>query len=178
MTILAWNCQGSNLSSSIQHLKGLVSLHKPSILFLSETLANEQHMRRLSQTLQFNNYFTVAKIGRQGGLCLMWKDNLNIQIVFHPQNYIHTKVTPPPPNQPWYCTGIHDPPHPDTRKIFWQEFPTIFNNINPSIPWLLLGDYNDVLDQSEKKGGRQVTYAQTQPLLNLMDQMGFIDLGF
>lgn len=30
----------------------------------------------------------------------------------------------------------------------------------------------------KKKGGRQVTYAQYQPLVTLMDQMGFIDLGF
>lgn len=34
------------------------------------------------------------------------------------------------------------------------------------------------MDQSEKKGGRPVTYAQMQPFLNLMDQMGYIDLGF
>lgn len=138
-------------TTSIQHFKGLVNIHNPSILFLSETLSNDQHIRRLTQFLQFNNYFNIPKIGRRGGLRLVWEDNLNIQILLQSQNYIHTEVTPLLPEQPWFFTGIYGPPHPDIKKNLWQSFPTIFSNINPSTPWLLIGDFNDVLNQSGKK---------------------------
>lgn len=104
------------------------------------------------------------------------ENEVNVQIILKSQNYIHALATPPAPAQPWLCTSLYSPPHPDPRKIFWEGFPINFPNT--STPWLLLGDFNKVMDQSEKKGGRPVTYAQTQPFLNLMDQMGYIDLGF
>lgn len=56
------------------------------------------------------------------------------------------------PEQPWLCIGIYGPPHPDLRINLWQYyFPSIFNNINPTMPWILLGYLNDILNQLEKK---------------------------
>lgn len=46
------------------------------------------------------------------------------------------------------------------------------------MPWLLLEESSDILDQLEEEKKRQVTSAQSQPLLTTMDQMGPMDLGF
>ncbi|XP_026410856.1 uncharacterized protein LOC113306089 [Papaver somniferum] len=107
----------------------------------------------------------------------MW-NNLNIQVLTQSQSFIHVLVTPPALEQPWLCTGIYGPPHPAARSDFWQDFPIIFPNITNSTSWLLIGDFNEVKNQSEKKGGRQVNYSETQPFLTMIDQMGFINLRF
>lgn len=151
MNILAWNCQGINNPTTIQHPRGLISLHKPDILFLSETLATERHILGLAQSFQYQNLSTVPKAGRRGGLCLMWRNHINIRVLFQSQSYIHTLVTPPSPKQPWLCTGIYGPPHTDARIDLWEDFPSIFSNITNSTSWTLLGDFNEIMDQSEKK---------------------------
>lgn len=107
-------------------------------------------MSHLARSLQFQNLTSVPKVGRRGGPCLMW-NNLNIRVLLQSQSYIHVIITPPGPAQSWLCTGIYDPPHPDARTELWQDFPTIFSNTNISTPWLLIGYFNDIMDQSEKK---------------------------
>lgn len=62
MSILSRNYQGINNPTTIQHLKGIISLHKPDILFLSETLANERHMSGLAQTLQYQTFPQYPKL--------------------------------------------------------------------------------------------------------------------
>ena len=50
--------------------------------------------------------------------------------------------------------------------------------MNISLPWVLLGDFNDMLSDDEKLGGLPVNRTHISAFRNCMDKCGLIDLGF
>ena len=45
-------------------------------------------------------------------------------------------------------------------------------------PWLCAGDFNEVTKQSEKIGGRARLHGQMQGFRDVLDECGFMELGF
>jgi hypothetical protein len=45
-------------------------------------------------------------------------------------------------------------------------------------PWLCIGDFNFVIDQFEKLGGKPVASSSHCPFRNFIDHLGLVDLGF
>lgn len=50
-------------------------------------------MQAVKSTIQFDNYFVVDGIGRNGGLALLWKQDLNIHIQSFFKWHINGMVT-------------------------------------------------------------------------------------
>lgn len=46
------------------------------------------------------------------------------------------------------------------------------------VPWLLAGDFNQIVDPLEKSGGRPATWTQLTSLWNCFTDYGLVDLGF
>ena len=50
--------------------------------------------------------------------------------------------------------------------------------MNISLPWILLGDFNDMIFEEEKLGGLPVNRTCIVAFRNCLDKYGLIDLGF
>jgi hypothetical protein len=59
---------------------------------------------------------------------------------------------------------------------FWDSFES-FDSLFEA-PWLCIGDFNFVLDQSDKLGGNPVSSSSNCPFRNFINLFGMIDLGF
>ena len=46
------------------------------------------------------------------------------------------------------------------------------------LPWLLLGDFNDMISEEEKLGGLPINRTRMTAFRNCLDKCGLIDLGF
>ncbi|XP_075669738.1 uncharacterized protein LOC142639446 [Castanea sativa] len=57
--------------------------------------------------------------------------------------------------------------------ISFDNFRKKFN-----LPWLCVGDFNEIIRSSEKLGGSNRSQAQMQLFRDVVDECGFIDLGF
>lgn len=117
-------------------------------MFLSETLANSVTMHNLCSYFGYHDCFVIPCNGRQGGLCIVWQVHLKIQVIVANQNLIHVCVLSDSTPNHWMFTGIYGPPHQPTRKYFGEN---LANLIPPhDLPWLLMGDFNDITCQEEK----------------------------
>ena len=47
-----------------------------------------------------------------------------------------------------------------------------------SLPWLCVGDFNEITQQAEKQGGRSWPHHQMQAFRDILDKCGFMDLDF
>ncbi|KAJ7962300.1 Endonuclease/exonuclease/phosphatase family protein [Quillaja saponaria] len=56
--------------------------------------------------------------------------------------------------QDWVFTAIYANPRDDVRQKLWRELSNFANNI--SIPWCLMGDFNDIANEDEKMGGAPI----------------------
>lgn len=51
-------------------------------------------------------------------------------------------------------------------------------NTHPTIPWLCVGDFNEITRQDEKLGGARWSHNQMQFFRDIIDECGFMDLVF
>ncbi|KAL0378395.1 UNVERIFIED_CONTAM: LINE-1 retrotransposable element O protein [Sesamum radiatum] len=72
--------------------------------------------------------------------------------------------------------GVHCPAVSCFKPVFWQSL----NEIHQSFagPWLVVGDFNAVLSQVEKRGGKPFASASKNSLRDELDSCNLIDLGF
>lgn len=56
----------------------------------------------------------------------------------------------------------------------WNEF----SNFNFSLPWMTIGDFNDVIGQSEKSGGKPIMFKDVKDFNEMIAKSGLNDGGF
>ena len=85
-----------------------------------------------------------------------------------------------PPNSPWILSCVYGPPVRKDKFAFWEKISAIGENFDENFDrsWLCIGDFNHVLNQYEKKGGRPMASSSSCPFKNFIDRYGMIDLGF
>ena len=79
-------------------------------------------------------------------------------------------------DSPWILSCVYGPPDRRDRMAFWDSFENIGSLFEAS--WLCIGDFNSVLDQFEKMGGKLVSCSSNCPFRCFINLFGMIDLGF
>lgn len=174
---IAWNCRGLGQSAVIRHIRRLITSHRPDFLFLSETKSsNVTYLHNLAISFGFVFSEIVPSIGREGGLALMWNDNVLFNIFCFNENVINCILFEEAGIPEWQFTFLYEPPVPGLRPAFWDALTTIGNSFDE--PWKLLGDFNALLTQDDKQGGRVVSRSSAGGFRQFINQFGLIDVGF
>ena len=93
MRILGWNCWGICNAPTVRALKALIRGRNPSIVFLSETKASDSRMNDVARMIGFQNFVVIGPRGRAGGICLLWSDDLDVDILEFNSNMIAIHVS-------------------------------------------------------------------------------------
>jgi hypothetical protein len=126
--------------------------------------------------LGFYYMFGVDSVGHSGGLLLLWKIDCNITIQNYSRRRINAVVASKGALLGWKFTGFYG--HPDTAKISesWDLLRHL-NSFQPT-PWLCLGDFNEIVDHSEKKGTVIHPRRQMNNFQRALEDARLHDLGF
>lgn len=89
MTCISWNYRGLAAATTNRELNHLIRGHKPAIIFLMETRAQKERVECVGRKFRYQHSFCVESIGISGGICLLWNDYYELQIVESCTNYIH-----------------------------------------------------------------------------------------
>ncbi|XP_062093823.1 uncharacterized protein LOC133799848 [Humulus lupulus] len=120
---------------------------KPDFVFLSETVSSQSQLEVLRVRLGFCGKIVVEKIGRSGGLCLLWGDFVDVELIefsmFHIDVFIDAVGSPS-----WRFTGLYGQPDAILRKDFWRFLGMLASSYEG--PWLCEGDLNEIIVASEK----------------------------
>lgn len=168
-----WNCRGLGSSSAVHSLLSLVRKYSPSILFLSETKCNEAEIRRLKDKLNFGRCVWVEAVGRAGGLALFWEDDIDIRVSSLDSHRIDCMVHNGD-GSIWKLTGIYGWPENAQKSQTWGLIRSLGSNT--SIPWLLGGDFNEVLRETEKRGGSSCDFNNICAFRDCLDAHGLSEV--
>ncbi|PHU05042.1 hypothetical protein BC332_25864 [Capsicum chinense] len=154
----------------------MISLHSPSMVFLSETNNQENVLRRVQRQLNMYHAIIVDPIGLAGGLCLLW--NNEVQVCQHHSTsfYIETYVHDITVNSKQWFVFVYLSTDKTIRRNQLQELCGRYNSWGPI--WVMAGDFNDIRDNSEKIGGRVRDESSFTDFKNFLWEIGAIDLGF
>ena len=149
--MLSWNCRGLGHPRKVQVLIDLVRCKKPAIIFLMETLCGKDKLENIKRKLGFDGLFVVDRVGHSGGFALLWDGNTNVSLLSYARNFIDVHVVVAGLGD-WRLTGFYGFPESSRRRRRQSWDLLRFLSSSSTAPWVCLGDFNDLLAASEKKG--------------------------
>ncbi|XP_035545422.1 uncharacterized protein LOC118348263 [Juglans regia] len=177
MRLLAWNCRGIARSTAIRSLRAKIRIYNPDVIFLSETLLSSCENASIVNRLGFTFFVHSPPTKKWGGLLLLYRPGFDIELVNISANMISALVYSDPVHVPWLLNLVYCPAAVNQKQWFWDMLSQTTDSF--SGPSLAIGDFNSILSQSEKFGGK--SFAQSSTLKGLplfMNRFGFVDIGF
>ncbi|XP_019164501.1 PREDICTED: uncharacterized protein LOC109160652 [Ipomoea nil] len=150
MSLLSWNCRGLGNPTAIRVLADLVRSKRPQVVLLMETFVDTQRMEPIRVQLGFEGLFVVDADRHKGGLALLWSKAVDLTVMGYSNNHIDCYVSLDVGSPTWRFTGYYGYPKRQHRRSAWQFMRQLA--AQSMLPWLVMGDFNDLLDQSEKRG--------------------------
>ena len=121
----------------------------PNVMFLMQTKNNDEFIKLKLQSLHFVHYFSIPPIGLSGGLSLFWNDDTDITILESNPNLVDTRIVHKGVTS--FVSFMYGAPATEDRAAYWQKLNVVGQGRDS--PWLLTGDFNDILNNAEKVGG-------------------------
>ncbi|XP_062005718.1 uncharacterized protein LOC133722875 [Rosa rugosa] len=178
MDVLFWNCRGICNPSTWRALKILISQHQPKLVFLIETkIRDEAEFDRLRRNLGFAHAEGVMSVGQARGLGLFWNDDLRVS-VRQPSTawFIDVVVDEGVGFVRWRFTGFYGNPNAADLQESWDLLKALSDE--DSLPWVVLGDFNEILLALEKLDGRPRSENQMRGFRDALGYAELADLGF
>lgn len=128
-------------------------LHKrvsPDIVFLMETKNFDEFvLNELKFFESYNHLLVPPERPNSSGLALFWKTEINLTVISSSKNIIDTLASHK--GISFYASFIYGEPEVANRLKIWDELESMASTRTD--PWFLTGDFNEIIDNSEKMGG-------------------------
>lgn len=174
MLAIAWNCQGLGNPLTVQNLVNLCIHHRPNLICLSETKAKSKKILKLNRKLGYQYVKYIESEGISGGMCILWDDSLDVNLVEVSQDFIDGVIKEANGQRVWRFTFVYGNPDFDSRQGKWQRL--IASCVNMNLPRLCFGDFNDILSHSEKEGDRLKEARKIRGFKHCVDSFSFVEL--
>nr|XP_029148804.1 uncharacterized protein LOC114925364 [Arachis hypogaea] len=130
-------------------------------------------MKSFWNNLGYQGVGIVEANGHSGGIWVLCSNsNISVRVLDVVDQCISFEITMG--NTSSYCSAVYANPHIHRRKELWGDLTRIANMIHG--PWIVLGDFNDVLLQSEVRGG-QFRLARAEQFAETLEDCGLFDMG-
>lgn len=171
MNILSQNVQGDAGADFWRVFRDLTTTHRPDVIILTETRVSGHRASTIITTLGFDRYIKVDAMSFAGCICVLWNpQSVYIEPVGSSFQEIHLQVRVS--NKLFLLTVIYASPDYSKRKLLWSSLSELGPMLN--IPWLIMGDFNDISNPAENFGGGLPN--QTK-ITNYLNSCNLLDLG-
>ncbi|XP_019176335.1 PREDICTED: uncharacterized protein LOC109171734 [Ipomoea nil] len=136
-------------------------------------MVGQDHAERLRVKLGFDGVFKVDSIGTKGGLALLWRTNGTASLLGYSRNHVDVEVTMRGFNR-WRMTGFYGFAQRGRRNDAWELIKSLSHR--SELPWVVIGDFNDLLYQYEKRGGNPHPKALLRGFGDTIDECGLAQL--
>ncbi|XVF21028.1 hypothetical protein REPUB_Repub12eG0055200 [Reevesia pubescens] len=175
MTVLFWNVRGAGNSTFFSHARDMITLHRPNLVIFVEPKISGLKAEHVIKRFGFDDSTRVDARGFAGGIWVLWNNVLGKVRVLHKTDQFITLLIDKNWGLSWAVTAVYASPIPVVREMFWQ-FMKEFDHLDHT-PWLLVGDFNQILTHDEKQGGGRESVRRMTQFLEVMQCRNWIDLG-
>ena len=126
---------------------------EPNIVFLMETKVDKNEwIDKVKERCKLKHGVFVPSNGNSGSLALFWKDGVTLDVQSYAYDHIDAWIDGGSSIGWWHLTGFYGNLETDRRPESWAKLKFLKNS--SSLPWLVIGDFNEIIGLSEKEGGR------------------------
>ncbi|KAG7599040.1 Reverse transcriptase domain [Arabidopsis suecica] len=161
---------GADLTT--RRLEEMCRMYSPGFLFLSETKNDRVHLQNMQVSLGFDSLQTVEPIGNSGGLALMYSKDYPVKFVFVSDRLIDIETIID--GNRVFITFVYGDPVVQYRELVWERLTRI--GITRSDPWFMIGDFNEITGNHEKRGGKRRSESSFLPFRCMIENCGMIEV--
>ncbi|KAA3468237.1 reverse transcriptase [Gossypium australe] len=133
-------------------------------------------MERVRKSCGFPNGVEVDAEGSKGGLCMAWKENTPISVRSYSRRLIDAFVNDQVLGHKWRLTGFYGSPYAREKEESWQILKSLKEDEGQ--PWLVCGDFNEILYGFEKKGGLPREEQRMEYFRSVLQHCQLFDVGY
>lgn len=115
MNTLSYNFRGLGKALAITRLTSLVRREALKVVFLMETKCDRKKMEEIRDRIGFMGCFVVDCVGRSGGLCLLWNEEVTVSIKSYTSHHIDVEIELSGEDFCWRFTGFYGWPRKDEK---------------------------------------------------------------
>ncbi|WZZ70042.1 hypothetical protein YC2023_081412 [Brassica napus] len=171
--MLSWNCRGLGNPTTVQRIKELNQQASLDIIFLMETKNLDAFVL---QELDFlgaeHRHLVPPERPNSGGLALFWKQDIDLQILSSSKNVIDTIINHK--GSSFFATFVYGDPETQHRFMVWDLLISL--SLSRNSAWILAGDFNEIIDNSEKSGGPERAEGSFGAFRNMLSNCNLFDL--
>ena len=147
MNLLSLNCYGLGNPQIVRELHALVKHEDPRVVFLTETRLELKNLEFLRRKLGMYGSWGVERAGSGGGLAILWKEEIQVTVQSFSLAHIDATFRVIGTTE-WHFTSFYGHPETTKRGDSW----TLLKRLQryDDMPWLVVGDFNEILEASEK----------------------------
>ncbi|XP_058760042.1 uncharacterized protein LOC131633337 [Vicia villosa] len=173
--ISTWNFRGINKEVRHREVSSYFSTFKVPIIALLETRVKKDNVSTIRR--KFGNYWSYLdnySHHHNGRIWLMWKDQeIRVNLLQCEEQYLHVEVKNLDNKVPYLATIMYALSQPDRRKLLWSQIDHLGSNI--TLPWIVIGDFNNVLTSQDMIGGNRVHTTEYTDLAEMMHKQGLFE---
>jgi hypothetical protein len=168
-SILAWNVRGFANRKSWNHMHDIVNRYKPDVIFLFETHTS-------SKSFWAREGYDKIEIqearGQSGGIWVIQRrgNDYNFSLVRMMHQCVSFSISKG--MEKWLCSAVYASPSYTVRAMLWDHFDQLARDV--VLPWLLLGDFNDILLPREQRRG-VFSVSKAEVFARNIDRCGLIE---
>ncbi|KAL5716607.1 hypothetical protein ACHQM5_009747 [Ranunculus cassubicifolius] len=167
MNVLFWNIRGIRRTNPIPYLVALVEEFKPDVIGIAEPLINPDDNLAVFNQIGFTGQLIHNHTDlRTGNIWIKVRDGLDYSIVSLDNQQISIRV------QDKYISVVHASSSYIVRRDLWTQ---LTNNIPVNAPRVVIGDFNVVMYNSEKKGRRGVCRSAVEDFNSFIESNALLD---
>ncbi|KAK8292764.1 hypothetical protein V6Z11_D06G140800 [Gossypium hirsutum] len=173
MKIFSWNCRGVGNPTTVRELKQFLVANTPDIVFLCETKIHSNEFSRIRFMCRMEGCLAVSSEGKSGGMALLWRDGVGVTIQNYSKYHIDSLVCMED-GEKFRFTGFYGQTESSLRHQAWDMLRRVKSTVNEG--WIVGGDFNAILNDAEKEGGRRKPRALVDEFKNILEELSLTDV--
>ncbi|KAA3474806.1 Endonuclease/exonuclease/phosphatase [Gossypium australe] len=141
-----------------------------------ETKLDKNRMEKVRRRCGFMNGIEVEVEGSRGGLCLAWKKEISVNLRSFSKWHIDALIKEDNVKEEWRYTGLYGSPYLKDKNTVWNLLRRLDQEAN--YPWLVEGDFNEILFSFEKSGGVQRDNKRMKAFRETLEDCQLVDIGY
>ena len=176
MKLICWNCQGIGGDLTVDVLMEQNRLHTPDIMILLETKNRSHRYVFFKRRLGMDFMHAIEPRGIAGGMCIFWRNYDHVLLVKYADFFVEVGISDVVQNEQWRLFASYASTDAHKRKEQWRLLSQRFATAGDKC--LLIGDFNDITDDSEKEKGNYLTITSQRIFCDFIIDNGLLELGF
>lgn len=149
-----WNVRGLNKSTKHSVIKKWVEDDQFKFGCLIETRVKKGKAGRVGYTIfKYWSILTNYEYSPRGRIWVVWRNDVRLTPFYKNSQVITCSVKSEDQEDEFFCSFVYASNFLEKRKVLWKKLMDHHNShIIGMKPWILVGDFNEILDMEDHSG--------------------------